>query len=50
MNPATRTLMQVRVEDPIETDKIFTTLMGDQVQPRRGFIQQHAPEVRNLDI
>jgi DNA gyrase subunit B len=50
MNPTTRTLMQVRVEDPIETDKIFTTLMGDQVQPRRGFIQQHAPEVRNLDI
>lgn len=50
MNPATRTLLQVRLEDAIETDKIFTILMGDQVQPRRGFIQQHAPEVRNLDI
>jgi len=50
MNPATRTLMQVRLEDAIEADRIFTILMGDQVSPRRGFIQQHAPEVRNLDI
>ena len=50
MNPATRTLMQVRLDDAIEADRIFTILMGDQVQPRRGFIQQHAPEVRNLDI
>ncbi|KPL12901.1 hypothetical protein AMJ85_00905 [candidate division BRC1 bacterium SM23_51] len=50
MNPATRTLVQVRLEDAIEADRIFTILMGDQVLPRRGFIQQHAPEVRNLDI
>jgi DNA gyrase subunit B len=50
MNPSTRTLMQVRLDDAIEADRIFTILMGDQVQPRRAFIQQHAPEVRNLDI
>jgi len=50
MNPATRTLLQVRLEDAIEADRIFTILMGNQVQPRRAFIQQHAPEVRNLDI
>jgi len=50
MNPATRTLMQVKLDDAVEADKVFTILMGDQVPPRRGFIQQHAPEVRNLDI
>jgi len=50
MNPATRTLMQVRLDDAIEADRIFNILMGDQVPPRRAFIQQHAPEVRNLDI
>ncbi len=50
MNRESRTLLKVRIEDFAETDKIFNVLMGDQVQPRRGFIQQHAPEVRNLDI
>ncbi|MBM3334533.1 DNA gyrase subunit B, partial [Candidatus Sumerlaeota bacterium] len=50
MNPATRTLLQIRLEDAIEADRIFSILMGDEVQPRRGFIQQHAPEVRNLDV
>ena len=50
MNPTTRTLIQVRLDDAIEADRIFTILMGDQVPPRRAFIQQHAPEVRNLDI
>jgi DNA gyrase subunit B len=49
MNPETRTLLQVRVEDPVEADNIFTVLMGDLVEPRREFIQKHAPEVRNLD-
>ncbi|MBI3814177.1 MAG: DNA gyrase subunit B, partial [Nitrospinae bacterium] len=50
MNPETRTLLQVRVEDAVESDDIFTVLMGDQVEPRREFIQTHALEVRNLDI
>jgi DNA gyrase subunit B len=50
MDPATRTLLQIAVEDAIEADITFTTLMGDQVEPRRQFIQAHAPEVRNLDI
>jgi len=50
MNPETRTLLQVRIEDVVEADDIFTVLMGDQVEPRREFIQTHALEVRNLDI
>ncbi|MCL5271016.1 MAG: DNA topoisomerase (ATP-hydrolyzing) subunit B [bacterium] len=50
MNPATRRLLQVRLEDAVEADRIFTILMGDQVDPRRRFIQQNAPEVRNLDV
>jgi DNA gyrase subunit B len=50
MNPETRTLLQVTIEDAVESDAIFTVLMGDQVEPRRKFIQRFAPEVRNLDI
>jgi DNA gyrase subunit B len=50
MNPQTRTFLKVVIEDAVEADGIFTVLMGDQVEPRRKFIQQHAPEVRNLDI
>jgi DNA gyrase subunit B len=50
MDPTTRTLLQITVEDAIEADITFTTLMGDQVEPRRKFIQDHAPEVRNLDV
>jgi len=50
MNPEDRTLLQVSLEDSVEADKIFTILMGDQVEPRRDFIQQHAKEVANLDI
>jgi DNA gyrase subunit B len=50
MDPSKRTLLQVKLEDAVEADQIFSVLMGDQVEPRRLFIQEHAPEVRNLDI
>ncbi len=50
MNPANRTLVQVRIDDVDLTDDIFTTLMGDKVEPRREFIQNHALEVADLDI
>ena len=50
MNPGTRTLLQVKLEDVAGVDEIFSILMGDEVEPRRDFIQQHALEVRNLDV
>ncbi len=50
MDPEKRNLLQVSLEDVVEADKIFTILMGDQVEPRRKFIQEHAKEVVNLDI
>ena len=50
MNPDDRTLLQVTVEDSIKAEEIFSTLMGDQVEPRKAFITTHALEVRNLDI
>ena len=50
MDPAVRTLIRVSIEDSIEADRIFSTLMGDDVAPRREFIEENAVFVRNLDI
>jgi len=50
MDPEKRTILQVTLEDAVETDKMFTVLMGDQVEPRREFIENHAHQVKNLDI
>ena len=50
MNPETRTLVQVTMEDAIKADEIFTILMGDEVEPRRDFIEKNAKYVKNLDV
>ncbi|MEC0244475.1 DNA topoisomerase (ATP-hydrolyzing) subunit B [Paenibacillus chitinolyticus] len=50
MDPETRTLLQVTIQDAMDADSVFDTLMGDNVEPRRNFIHQHAKYVKNLDI
>jgi DNA gyrase subunit B len=50
MEPVNRIVKQITIEDAVEADKIFSILMGDEVEPRKEFIQEHAKEVRELDI
>ncbi len=50
MSPDARTLLQVKINDPVRADELFSVLMGDQVEPRRQFIEENALNVRNLDI
>ena len=50
INPETRRLVQVRIEDALGANEIFSTLMGDQVEPRREFIERNALQVANLDV
>lgn len=50
MNPETRTILQLNLDDAVEADETFSTLMGEKVEPRREFIQTHAKEVGNLDV
>ncbi|MCL2793503.1 MAG: DNA topoisomerase IV subunit B, partial [Spirochaetaceae bacterium] len=50
MNPETRSIMQIQLEDIVEAETIFTTLMGEQVEPRRRFIEDNALAVTNLDV
>jgi DNA gyrase subunit B len=50
MNPETRTLLKVSLEDAISADELFTILMGDKVEPRREFIEAHAKYVTDIDV
>ena len=50
MDPKSKTLLQVTLEDAVDADKLFTLLMGTEVEPRRAFIERHAAEVVNLDV
>jgi DNA gyrase subunit B len=50
MDPSKRTLLKVTIDDSVLANEIFTTLMGDQVEPRKEFITRHALEAQNIDI
>jgi len=50
MDPLRRSIMQIRMEDAVEAEDVFTTLMGEQVEPRRKFIEENAVYVQNLDV
>ena len=50
MNPESRVLLQIRIDDAVKSEEMFSVLMGDQVEPRREFIDQNALNVRSLDV
>ena len=50
MDPAKRTILKVTLEDAVEAETMFTTLMGEAVEPRKQFLEEHALEVKNLDV
>ncbi|MBI4003801.1 MAG: DNA topoisomerase IV subunit B, partial [Candidatus Omnitrophica bacterium] len=50
MDPAKRTILKVTQEDAVEAETMFTTLMGEEVEPRKQFLEEHALEVKNLDV